>query len=433
MNNTKIARFAKLEAPANGGRILIDRKKRVLVVPDNPVIPVIRGDGTGRDIMKAAKRVLSAAVDAAYGTKRGIVWFDCDAGEDAMARYGPDTILPEDTVKALKHYVVSLKGPLTTPVGKGFRSINVQLRILLDLYACIRPCRYIPGIPSPVRRPEKVNIVVFREATEDVYAGFEWKQGTKEADSLIKHLNARMKTRIRPDSGIGVKNISRFCTVRLMDKAMAYALRTGRKSITIMHKGNIMKYTEGAFRDWCYERARKKFASQTVTEDELYDKYDGRAPEGRVVIKDRIADSIFQQVLTRPDEYDIIITPNLNGDYIADALAAQVGGLGVAPSSNIGDYHALFEATHGSAPKYADKDVINPSAVIMSGVEMLKYLGWNEAAEACSGALAETIKQGRVTYDLHRLMEAEGRTDARKLKCSEFGDAVISNMRPTAG
>jgi isocitrate dehydrogenase len=409
--------FSRLTVPAGGAKIEISGNK--LVIPDNPIIPVIRGDGTGRDIMKASKRVLSAAVEKAYKGQKKIVWFDVQAGEDAMEKY--NELLPEDTVTALRYYVVSLKGPLTTPVGGGFRSINVALRQILDLYACVRPCQYIPGIPSPVKHPEKVNMVVFREATEDVYSGIEWQQGTPEAKKVIDFLNSQMnlKSPIRADSGIGVKPISIFNTKRLVRKAIQYAIQNHRKSVTFMHKGNIMKFTEGAFRDWGYELGREEFGSITIREEDIPDS----GPGDKIVLKDRIADSIFQQILTRPDEYEVIATPNLNGDYVADAIAAQIGGLGVAPSGNIGDYHALFEATHGSAPKYADKDVINPSAVILSGVEMLRYLGWTEAAELTIKGIAETIRRKTVTYDLERLMEG-----AKKVRCSEFGDLVIENM-----
>jgi isocitrate dehydrogenase len=410
-------KFSKLTVPEGGAKIDISGNR--LVIPDNPIIPVIRGDGTGRDIMKASKRVLSTAVEKAYKGKKKIVWFDVQAGEDAMEKY--NELLPEDTVTALRYYVVSLKGPLTTPVGGGFRSINVALRQILDLYACVRPCQYIPGIPSPVKRPEKVNMVVFREATEDVYSGIEWQQGTPEAKKVIDFLNSQMnlKSPIRADSGIGVKPISVFNTKRLVRKAIQYAIQNHRNSVTFMHKGNIMKFTEGAFRDWGYELGREEFADITIREDDI----PAAGPGDKIVLKDRIADSIFQQILTRPDEYEVIATPNLNGDYVADAIAAQIGGLGVAPSGNIGDFHALFEATHGSAPKYADKDVINPSAVILSGVEMLRYLGWTEAAELTIKGIAETIRRKTVTYDLERLMEG-----AKKVGCSEFGDLVIENM-----
>jgi len=420
-NVVGVPKFDKLTVPQGGARIEI--AENALKIPDNPIIPVIRGDGTGRDIMKASKRVLSAGVDKAYGGKRKIVWFDIQAGEDAVEKY--NELLPRDTVEALRYFVVSLKGPLTTPVGGGFRSINVALRQILDLYACVRPCRYIPGLPSPVKRPELVNMVIYREATEDVYSGIEWQEGTPEAKRLIDFLNTRMdlKNPIREDSGIGVKPISIFNSKRLVRKAIRYAVAEGRKSVTFMHKGNIMKYTEGAFRDWGYELAREEFGAITVREEDV----PAAGARDKIVMKDRIADSMFQQIVTRPDEYEVIATTNLNGDFIADAVAAQIGGLGVAPSGNIGDFHALFEATHGSAPKYADKDVINPSAVILSGVEMLRYMGWREAGDMILKAVAETIRRKTVTYDLERLMEG-----AKKVRCSEFGDLIIENMAAVA-
>lgn len=408
-------KFSKVTPPKEGSRISVKDNK--LVVPDDPIIPVIRGDGTGRDIMKASKRVLSAAVEKAYGGKKKLVWFDVQAGEDAQEKYGE--LLPEDTVNALRYYYVSLKGPLTTPVGKGFRSINVAMRQILDLYACVRPCKYIKGVPSPVKHPEKVDMIIFREATEDVYSGIEWQAGTPENKKVMDFLNNEMKCNIREGSGIGIKPISEFCTKRLFRKAVRYALDNGRKSIGIMHKGNIMKYTEGSFRDWVYECAKQEYSDVCVLEDDLK----GDVPAGKILVKDRIADSMFQQVLTRPDEYDIIITPNLNGDFIADGISAQVGGLGLAPSGNIGDFHALLEATHGSAPKYADKDVINPSAVVFSGAEMLRYLGWREACDKVYEAVQKTIEQKTVTYDLERMMQG-----ATKVKCSEFGDKVIANL-----
>jgi len=415
----EMPKFEKLEIPKEGARIRIENGK--LVIPDHPIIPVIRGDGTGRDIMRATKRVLSAAVEKAYKGKKAIVWFDIQAGEDAMEKYGE--LLPKDTLQALESFIVGLKGPLTTPVGGGFRSLNVALRQKLDLYACIRPCQYIDGIPSPVKHPERVDMIIFREATEDVYAGIEWPKGSEEARKVIAFFRERMGVTGREDSGVGVKPVSEFGSKRLVRKAIQYALANRRRSVTLVHKGNIMKYTEGAFRDWGYEVAREEFGGVTVTEEEVTKKHNGRVPEGKLLIKDRIADSMFQQILTRPDEYDVIATLNLNGDYLADAIAAQIGGLGLAPSGNIGDFHALFEATHGTAPKYADKDVINPSAVILSGVEMLRYLGWREAADLTIKGIAFTIRQKKVTYDLERLMEG-----ATKVKCSEFGDLIVKNM-----
>jgi isocitrate dehydrogenase len=414
-----MVKFDKLSVPTMGEKIEIVGDK--LRIPDNPIIPVIEGDGIGRDIMRAARRVLDAAVQKSYGGKRKIAWFDIYAGEAAQAKYGE--VLPQDTFKAIKHFIVALKGPLTTPVGGGFRSLNVTLRQVLNLYACVRPVRYFEGVPSPVKEPWKMNVRIFRENTEDVYAGIEWQKGTKEAKKIISWLNKNFRLKIRADSGIGIKPISVTGTSRLVRKAIRYAIENGRKSVTMVHKGNIMKYTEGAFRDWGYKLAAKEFPDKTITETELEKKYNWQQPEGKVVIKDRIADSMLQQILTRTDEYEVIATPNLNGDYLSDACAAQVGGLGMAPGANIGDFVGLFEATHGTAPKYADKDMVNPGSLILSGCMMLEYLKWKEAAELIYKALADTIKQKRVTYDLHRLMEG-----ATKLKTSEFGSAIIENM-----
>jgi len=411
--------FTKLQIPKEGEKIEVREGK--LQIPDKPIIPYIEGDGTGPDIMRAAQRVWNAAVEKAYGGKRKIHWLEIYAGEKALSVYGE--ALPKDTFKAIEHFVVAIKGPLTTPVGTGYRSLNVALRQGLDLYACVRPCKYIEGIPSPVKRPELVDMVIFREATEDVYAGIEWKQGSPECLAIIKHLNENMGCQVREDSGIGVKPISIFCTKRLVRKAIQYAIDRGRRSVTLVHKGNIMKFTEGAFRDWGYQVAKEEFPDKTITEAEVISKHGGKAPEGKIVINDRIADSMFQQVLTRPDEYDVIALPNLNGDYLADAIAAQVGGLGVAPSGNIGDYLALFEATHGTAPKYAGLDKVNPGALILSGVSMLEYMGWQEAADLITKGIAAAIKKKKVTYDLARLMEG-----ATEVKCSQFGEAIIENM-----
>jgi len=412
-------KFDKLQVPQEGSTIEVKDGK--LQIPDDPIIPYIEGDGTGPDIMNASRRVLSAAVEKAYSGKRKIVWFEVFAGENATAKYGE--LLPNDTLNAIRHFIVAIKGPLTTPIGKGFRSLNVTLRQVLDLYACIRPVRYIKGVPTPVKEPEKMDMVIFRESTEDVYIGIEWPQGSKEALDVIKYLNTTYGTDIRQDSGIGIKPISIFGSKRLIRSAINYALQQKRRSVTLVHKGNIMKYTEGAFRDWGYQLAKEEFPEQTITEDELWSKYNGKQPEGKVVINDRIADSMFQQVLTRTDEYDVIATPNLNGDYLSDACAAQIGGLGIAPGGNIGDYLALFEATHGTAPKYAGQDKVNPSAVILAGCSMLEYLGWKEASDLIVNAMEKTILQKRVTYDLERLM-----TGATLLKCSEFGSAIIENM-----
>ena len=414
-----MVKFNKITPPAEGKKIEIVKDK--LQVPDNPIIPVIEGDGVGRDIMKASRRVLDSAVEKTFGGKRKIVWFDVYAGEKAQEKYGE--LLPKDTLNAIKYYIVALKGPLTTPIGGGFRSLNVSLRQLLNLYACVRPVRYFEGVPSPVKHPEYMNIIIFRENTEDVYAGIEWRKGSKEVKKVISFLNKTMKTKIRSDSGIGIKPISVTGTKRLVRKAIKYAIENNRKSVTLVHKGNIMKYTEGAFREWGYELALKEFRDKVITETELEKDYNWQVPAGKVVIKDRIADSMLQQILTRAKEYEVVATPNLNGDYLSDACAAQIGGLGMAPGGNIGDFIALFEATHGTAPKYTDKDMINPSSVILSGCMMLEYLGWKEAAEKIYKGIQETIKQKRVTYDLERLMEG-----ATKLRTSEFGTAIIENM-----
>ncbi|MBD3332183.1 isocitrate dehydrogenase (NADP(+)), partial [candidate division GN15 bacterium] len=362
------AKYKHIVVPEDGQPIQV--KKGKLSIPNKPIIPVIEGDGIGRDIMKATRRVVDASVEKAYRGKKQIAWMDVYAGERAYELY--KEWIPQETFDAIRKYVVALKGPLTTPVGGGFRSLNVTLRQVLNLYACVRPVRWFKGVGSPVVHPEKLNVVIFRENTEDVYSGIEWKKGTKDARKVIDWLNKSMKLNIRKDSGLGVKPISVGGTQRLVRKAIQYAIDRKRKSVTLVHKGNIMKFTEGAFRDWGYQLAIKEFRSKVITEDELWDKYNGKQPKTKIVIKDRIADSMFQQVLTRSDEYDVIATPNLNGDYLSDACAAQVGGLGMAPGANIGDYIGLFEATHGTAPKYADKDVINPSSVILSAVMMLE-------------------------------------------------------------
>lgn len=414
-----MVKFDKLTVPTEGEKIEIEGDR--LKIPDNPIIPVIEGDGIGPDIMRATRRVLDAAVEKTFDGKKKIVWLDIYAGDAGMKKYGE--VLPKDTFKAIEHFIVALKGPLTTPVGGGYRSLNVTLRQTLTLYACVRPVRYFEGVPSPVKHPEKMNIVIYRENTEDVYAGIEWAEGTEEVKKLITWLNKTYNLKIRSDSGVGIKPISITGTERLVRKAIKYALESGRKSVTLVHKGNIMKYTEGAFRDWGYKLATREFRDQVVTEEELWSQYDGKMPAGKILIKDRIADSMFQQILTRTDEYDVVATPNLNGDYLSDACAAQVGGLGMAPGANIGDFVGLFEATHGTAPKYANKDMVNPGSLILSGCMMLEYLGWREAAELIYKALGQTIKQKRVTYDLHRLMEG-----ATKLKTSEFGTAIIENM-----
>jgi isocitrate dehydrogenase len=399
----------------------IEFDNNVKRVPDNPIVLFIEGDGIGPDIWRAAKIVLDAAVEKAYKGGMKIEWMEVLAGKKAFDEKG--TWLPDETLDKIRTYKVAIKGPITTPVGGGIRSINVTLRQVLKLYACIRPIRYLPGVPSPVKEPEKVDMVIFRESMEDVSAGIEWKEGSGEARGVIGFLNRELGAGIPDDSGIGIKSVSVANTKNLIRSAIKYALDNGRKSVTMVHKGNIMKFTEGAFRDWGYELAREEFGDYTITEDDLPESSHGDAPRGKIVIKDRIADAMFQQVLLRPDEYDIIATPNLNGDYLSDALAAQVGGLGMAPGANIGDDAAVFEATHGTAPKYAGQDKVNPGSLILSGEMMLRFLGWNEAAGILLRAMEKTIKQKRVTYDLERQMKG-----ATLLKCSEFGRAVAENM-----
>ncbi len=439
-------------------------------VPDHPIIPYIEGDGTGRDIWRASQRVFDAAVERAYGSKRAVKWFEIFAGEKAFRQF--KTWMPEDSVNAARDLRVSIKGPLTTPVGGGIRSLNVALRQTLDLYACIRPVKYYAGVPSPVKHPEKLDVVIFRENTEDVYAGIEFRQGTPEVKKLIDFLNNDMgsKKKVRADSGVGIKPISITGTKRLVRVAIQHAIENGRKSVTLVHKGNIQKFTEGAFREWGYEVARHDFREQTVTEreswilgnveadpnitveanaaliepglefgseefrQEIYaevkqvvDKLGASHGKGKwkskVMVNDRIADSIFQQIIIRPEEYSVLATPNLNGDYISDAAAAQVGGLGIAPGANVGDGYAVFEATHGTAPKYADKDVINPGSVILSGVMLFEFLGWPEAAKLIESSMEATIQQKYVTYDFERQMQG-----ATKAKTSEFATRMIQNM-----
>jgi len=387
-------------------------------VPNQPIIPFIEGDGVGPDIWRASVRVFDAAVEKCYGGKRKVHWFEVYAGEKAFQL--TKEWAPEETIEAIREYQIGIKGPLTTPVGGGIRSINVLLRQRLDLYACIRPVKYIPGTPSPLKHPEKVDMVVFRENTEDLYTGIEWKEGSQDVLRLREFIEREMGKKIREDSGIGIKSISRFGTKRLVRMAIRYALFKGRRSVTLVHKGNIMKFTEGAFRDWGYELAKEEFGDQIILESELGGV---NVPPEKIVIKDRIADAMFQQILLRPEEYDVLAMPNLNGDYMSDALAAQVGGMGMAPGANIGDRTAVFEATHGSAPKYADQDVINPSSLILSGAMMFDYLGWSEAGEAIMKALEKTISQKIVTYDLARQMKK-----VRKVKCSEFASALIENL-----
>ena len=409
----------QLTVPKEGERIgFVDGQ---LAVPNEPIIPVIEGDGIGRDIMKVTRRVVDTAIQTAYNGEKRIVWFDVYAGENAMAKY--NEWLPQDTFDAIEYFRVALKGPLTTPVGGGFRSLNVTLRQVLELYACVRPVRYFQGVPAPVTHPEKMDVVIFRENTEDVYAGIEWEQGTPEVKKVIELLRSEMGVEIREDSGVGIKPISIFATKRLARMAIQYAIDHDRRSVTFVHKGNIMKFTEGAFSAWGYELAKEEFAEQTITEDELYSNYDGKCPEGKIIVNDRIADSMLQQILTRTDEYDVLVTPNLNGDYLSDAAAAQVGGIGMAPGGNLSDEVALFEATHGTAPKYTDQDVVNPGSLILSAVMMLEHIGWQEAADLIINGLEKTILQKRVTYDLERLMEG-----ATKVRTSEFGAAIIENF-----
>jgi isocitrate dehydrogenase len=411
-----MANFSALKPPSSGSAIT--RKNGQLVVPDEPIVPFIEGDGTGPDIWRASVRVFDAAVEKAFGGKRRIAWFEILAGEKAKNVTGE--WLPNDTLEAVKAYKIAIKGPLTTPVGGGIRSLNVTLRQVLDLFACIRPVRYFAGTPAPVTHPELMNVVIFRENTEDVYAGIEFAKGTPQAERLIEFLAKDMGKRIAPDSGIGIKPMSETASKRLVRMAIQYALANNRKVVTLVHKGNIMKFTEGAFRDWGYEVAKAEFRDQIVTEDEVGQ---GASRDGKLLINDRIADSVFQQILTRTADYDVFATPNLNGDYLSDACAAQVGGLGMAPGGNIGDEIAFFEATHGTAPKYAGKDVINPSSVILSGVMMLNYMGWTEAAALIEKGLGSAIAQKTVTYDLARQM-----TGATELKTSAFADAIIKNM-----
>jgi isocitrate dehydrogenase len=412
--------YVKLSPPTDGQRITFENGK--LNVPDHPIITFIEGDGTGPDIWRVSRRVFEASVHKAYGGKRGIVWFEVYAGEKANLVYGPNTWLHDDTLEAIKNHIVGIKGPLTTPVGGGIRSINVSLRQMLDLYVCLRPVRYFTGVPSPVKQPELVDMVVFRENTEDIYAGIEWKAETPEAQKIIHFLQTEMgvkKIRFPQTSSIGIKPVSREGSFRLIRAAIHYAIENNRKSVTLVHKGNIMKFTEGGFREWGYELAQKEFGGTPI---------DGgpwlRLPNG-IVIKDVIADAFLQQILTRPAEYDVIATLNLNGDYISDALAAEVGGIGIAPGGNINfeNGYAIFEATHGTAPKYANLDKVNPGSVILSGEMMLRYLGWKEAADLIIQGLDKTIRSRIVTYDFARLMEG-----ATEVKCSAFGDAIISNM-----
>jgi isocitrate dehydrogenase len=465
-----MAQFNGVPVPPNGQKIEYSNGK--YHVPDHPIIPCIEGDGTGRDIWKASARVFDAAVEKAYQGERSVAWYEVFAGEKAKAKF--NNWLPDDTIAAIREFRVAIKGPLTTPVGGGIRSLNVALRQILDLYSCVRPVKYYAGVPSPVKHPERMDIVIFRENTEDVYIGIEWEEGTAEVKKLIDFLNQDMlkggKKQIRQDSGVGIKPISITGTKRLVRMAIQQALDDKRKSVTLVHKGNIQKFTEGAFRKWGYELATEEFRDKVITEreswiidnkdknpnltvsenaelvelgmefappefrqavekevqqvlDSIYATHGKGAWKKKLMINDRIADSIFQQIVTRPEEYSVLATPNLNGDYISDAAAAQVGGLGIAPGANIGDGYAIFEATHGTAPKYADKDVINPGSVILSGVMMFRHMGWTEAADLIERGMERTIEQKKVTYDFERMLEG-----ATKVKTSEFATAIIENM-----
>jgi isocitrate dehydrogenase len=415
-----MAQYVKLTPPTAGQAIRVVNGK--LNIPDQPIIPFIEGDGTGPDIWRASQRVFDAAIAKAYGGKKKIIWFEVFAGEKANEVYGPNTWLHDDTLAAIKEHIVAIKGPLTTPIGGGIRSINVSLRQMLDLYVCLRPVQYFAGVPSPVKHPELIDMVIFRENTEDIYAGIEWKAGTPEARKVVAWLQNEMgvkKIRFPETSSIGIKPVSEEGTKRLVRAAIQYAVAAKRQSVTLVHKGNIMKFTEGGFRDWGYELAQKEFGGIPI---------DGgpwmKLPDG-IIIKDVIADAFLQQILTRPAEYDVIATLNLNGDYISDALAAQVGGIGIAPGGNINyeNGFAIFEATHGTAPKYANQDKVNPGSVILSGEMMLRYLGWNEAADFIVNGLNKSIQAKTVTYDFARLMDG-----AKEVKCSEFGDTIIKNM-----
>jgi isocitrate dehydrogenase len=416
-----MAKYKKIAVPSKGEKITIIDEK--LSVPDNPIIPFIEGDGIGPDIWHASKMVFDAAVKKAYSGKKSISWMEIFAGEKAVKVYGKNQWLPAETLEAIKEYIVAIKGPLTTPVGGGIRSLNVTLRQELDLFACVRPVKYYPGTPSPVKRPQDLDVVIYRENTEDVYAGIEFKAETPEAKNLIKYINKISGKNIRLDSGIGIKPMSKFGTERLVKKAIEYAIVNKRSSVTLVHKGNIMKFTEGSFKEWGYETAKKYFGDVTITEDELWKSFNGKMPDGKILIKDRIADSMFQQALLRPSEYEVLATPNLNGDYLSDACAAQVGGLGIAPGANMSYYYAVFEATHGTAPKYAGLDKVNPGSVILSGVMMFEYLGWDKAAKLIEKALGKTIKAKTVTYDFARLMKG-----AKELSCSNFAKAIIKKM-----
>lgn len=412
--------YQHIKIPSSGDKITIKNNK--LVVTDNPILGFIEGDGIGGDITRASMRVWNAAVEKAYGGKRKVHWAELFLGEKAAGIYDGN-YFPAETLDAVKELIVSVKGPLTTPVGGGFRSLNVSLRQELDLYACVRPVEYFEGVPSPMKRPQDVNAIIFRENTEDVYAGIEYESGTPENEKLAKFLREEMGARFFEGAGIGIKPISAFGSKRLVRKAIQYAIDHNKDSVTLVHKGNIQKFTEGAFRKWGYEVAAEEFADKTITEADLWDKHNGKRPEGKVVIKDRIADIMFQLMQLRPAEFSVLATTNLNGDYLSDALAAEVGGMGIAPGANMADFIAVFEATHGTAPKYTNLDKVNPSSLMFSGSMMFDYIGWTEVSALISKAFGDTIKQKVVTYDFARLMEG-----AKEVSTSAFADAIIGNM-----
>lgn len=413
--------YQHIRLPVGGEQLTVEANR--LVVPDNPVLGYIEGDGIGPDIMRACLRVWDAAVERAYSGRRKVHWAELHLGEKAAEHYAGN-YFPQETLDALKELIVAIKGPLTTPIGGGFRSLNVSLRQALDLYACVRPVRYYAGVPSPLKKPEQIDVVIFRENTEDVYAGIEYPSGSDEMRKLERFLKEEMGATFFDDAGLGIKPISPFATKRLVRKAIEYAIANQRESVTLVHKGNIMKFTEGAFRNWGYEVAREEFGDKTITEDELYDDYGGKRPKDKVIIKDRIADVMFQLMLLRPTEFDVIATPNLNGDYLSDAIAAEVGGIGIAPGANIGNHIAVFEATHGTAPKYANLDKVNPGSLLFSGVLMFEYIGWNEVADLIRHAYPAVLKRKIVTYDFARQMDG-----ATEVSTSGFADALIDEMQ----
>ncbi len=416
-----MSNYQHISIPKDGEKIRVVNNK--LKVPNNPIIAFIEGDGTGPDIWKASKRVFDAAVEKAFNSKKKIAWMEIYAGEKAVSVYGNNTWLPDETVEAIREFSVAIKGPLTTPIGGGIRSLNVALRQLLDLFACVRPVKYYAGTPSPMKNPKDMDIIIFRENTEDVYSGIEFKAETDESNKLIDFINESFNKKIRKPSGIGIKPMSEFGSTRLIKKAIEYARDNKRGSVTLVHKGNIMKFTEGSFKEWGYKVATTEFRDIVVTEDELWSQFNGKMPEGKILVKDRIADSMFQQLLLRPSEYDVVATPNLNGDYLSDAAAAQVGGLGIAPGANMSYTTAIFEATHGTAPKYANQDKVNPGSVILSGVIMFNFLGWGKVSRMIERAMKKTIKSRVVTYDFARLLKG-----SKEVKCSEFASEIIKNM-----